>query len=43
LVVLSNNEGYIIPRSQEAKQFGTKMGMPFFQVCQTIDAHNRAS
>ena len=31
VVVLSNNDGCIISRSNEAKALGIKMGMPFFQ------------
>jgi DNA polymerase V len=31
VVVLSNNDGCIISRSNEAKAIGIKMGMPFFQ------------
>ena len=30
-VVLSNNDGCVIARSQEAKALGIKMGEPFFQ------------
>ena len=31
VVVLSNNDGCIIARSEEAKALGIKMGEPFFQ------------
>ncbi len=31
-VVLSNNDGCAIARSQEAKNLGVKMGMPFFEI-----------
>lgn len=31
VIVLSNNDGCIIARSQEAKQLGFKMGQPFFE------------
>lgn len=31
-VVLSNNDGSAIARSQEAKDFGIKMGMPYFEL-----------
>ena len=31
VIVLSNNDGCIISRSNEAKALGIKMGMPFFQ------------
>lgn len=32
VVVLSNNDGCIIARSQEAKRLGIKMGVPWFQL-----------
>ena len=32
VVVLSNNDGCIISRSNEAKKIGIKMGAPFFKV-----------
>lgn len=32
LVVLSNNDGCVIARSQEAKQLGIKMGEPYFKI-----------
>ena len=32
IVVLSNNDGCIIARSNEAKALGIKMGAPFFKV-----------
>ncbi len=32
VVVLSNNDGCVVARSNEAKQMGIKMGVPFFQV-----------
>lgn len=31
VVVLSNNDGCVVARSNEAKQFGIKAGMPFFK------------
>ena len=39
LVVLSNNDGAIISRSNEAKDLGIKMGAPWFQtrhLCETV-------
>lgn len=36
IVVLSNNDGVIIARSEEAKALGIKMGDPFFKVEQLI-------
>lgn len=32
VVVLSNNDGCVVARSEEAKALGIKMGVPFFQV-----------
>jgi DNA polymerase V len=38
-VVLSNNDGCVIARSQEAKDLGIKMGEPFFQRKEFMDEH----
>ena len=32
IVVLSNNDGCIVARSNEAKALGIKMGVPYFQM-----------
>ena len=32
IVVLSNNDGAIIARSEEAKRLAVKMGAPFYQI-----------
>jgi DNA polymerase V len=40
VVVLSNNDGNIIARSNEAKRVGITMGMPFFKAKRLIDTHN---
>jgi DNA polymerase V len=32
LVVLSNNDGCVVARSQEVKDLGIKMGVPWFQI-----------
>lgn len=32
IIVLSNNDGCVVARSQEAKQLGIKMGEPFFKI-----------
>ena len=40
VVVLSNNDGCIISRSNEAKALGIKMGMPFFQAQDLIKKNN---
>jgi len=37
VVVLSNNDGCAIARSEEAKALGIKMGMPFFQIEHLIE------
>lgn len=34
VVVLSNNDGCVVARSNEAKQLGVKMGMPYFRMRQ---------
>src|SRR5690606_37825984 len=40
IVVLSNNDGCIIARSNEAKALGIKMGEPAFKVKELIEANN---
>lgn len=40
VVVLSNNDGCIIARSNEAKALGIKMGAPFFKCKSLIKRHN---
>ncbi|RZK33217.1 MAG: Y-family DNA polymerase, partial [Hymenobacter sp.] len=37
-VVLSNNDGCAIARSQEAKDMGIKMGAPFFEIRELVEA-----
>jgi DNA polymerase V len=37
VVVLSNNDGCVIARSNEAKALGIKMGIPFYQVKNFVD------
>ena len=39
IVILSNNDGCVIARSQEAKDLGIKMGEPFFQKREFMDEH----
>lgn len=39
IVVLSNNDGCIVARSQEAKALGIKMGTPLFKVMDLIKQH----
>jgi len=40
VVILSNNDGCIVSRSQEAKALGIGMGVPFFQVRDIVESHN---
>ncbi|HEV7904715.1 MAG TPA: hypothetical protein VGO96_12810, partial [Pyrinomonadaceae bacterium] len=42
VVVLSNNDGCIISRSEEAKAIGVKMGAPLYQAQALLDAHDAA-
>jgi len=42
VVVLSNNDGCIIARSNEAKKLGIGMGVPFFEVRPIIEHHGVA-
>ncbi|MFI8418125.1 translesion error-prone DNA polymerase V subunit UmuC [Serratia sp. NPDC078593] len=37
IVVLSNNDGCVVARSQEAKSLGVKMGEPYFKVKQRFE------
>lgn len=39
IVVLSNNDGCVIVRSEEAKAIGVKMGLPWFQYRKMVDTH----
>lgn len=39
VVVLSNRDGCVVARSNEAKALGIKMGSPFFECKELIDAH----
>lgn len=46
IVVLSNNDGCVVARSQEAKQCGIKMGEPFFKIkdlCERLKITVRSS
>jgi DNA polymerase V len=42
VVVLSNNDGCIVARSQEAKALGLKMGEPYFKVKELLERHKVA-
>ena len=39
VLVLSNNDGCVIARSNEAKILGIKMGVPAFQIKDIIEAY----
>ena len=39
IIVLSNNDGCVIARSNEAKAFGIKMGAPFHEMRQLVEKH----
>ncbi|MEG1999184.1 MAG: Y-family DNA polymerase, partial [Bacteroidales bacterium] len=40
VIVLSNNDGCVIARSNEAKALGIKMGHPFFQITRLCDENS---
>ena len=40
VIILSNNDGCVISRSEEAKQIGVKMGEPFFKLKKFITDNN---
>ena len=42
VIVLSNNDGCVISRSNEAKSLGIKMGVPLFQIRNEIEKHKIA-
>ena len=42
VVVLSNNDGCVIARSNEAKALGFKMGDPYFKVRESLERHGVA-
>lgn len=39
VVVLSNNDGCVVARSNEAKQLGIKMGVPIFKILDMVKQH----
>ena len=41
VVVLSNNDGCVVARSNEAKKMGIKAGMPYFQLAHSDTRINR--
>lgn len=40
VIVLSNNDGCVVARSQEAKDLGIGMAVPFFQIQELVQQHN---
>lgn len=40
VIVLSNNDGCAVARSQESKDLGIRMGVPFFQIKELVQQHN---
>ena len=40
VIVLSNNDGCAVARSQEAKNLGIKMGVPLFHLKDIVEQHN---
>ena len=43
VIVLSNNDGCVIARSNEAKALGIRMGQPFYQLREVIRQHDVAT
>ena len=39
VIVLSNNDGCAVARSNEAKALGIKMGVPIFQIKELVEQH----
>ena len=42
VIILSNNDGCVISRSNEAKKIGIKMGQPFYQLRDIVDRYKVA-
>lgn len=42
VLVLSNNDGCVVSRSNEVKALGIKMGVPFYQIKEIVEKHNIA-
>lgn len=40
IIVLSNNDGCVVARSNESKALGIKMGDPYFQIKKELEKHN---
>jgi len=43
VVVLSNNDGCVVSRSNEAKALGIRMGVPFFEIRSLVKSHGLVS
>ena len=42
VIVLSNNDGCVVARSEESKRLGIKMGEPFYQIREIVEKNNVA-
>ena len=42
VVVLSNNDGCVVARSNEVKAMGVKIGTPLYQIREVLEANNVA-
>lgn len=42
IIVLSNNDGCVVARSEESKRLGIKMGVPFYQIRDMIEKNDVA-
>lgn len=42
VIVLSNNDGCVVARSEESKKLGIKMGVPFYQIRDLVEKNNVA-
>lgn len=42
VIVLSNNDGCVVARSEESKKLGIKMGVPFYQIRNLVEKNNVA-
>jgi DNA polymerase V len=40
VIVLSNNDGCVVARSNEVKKLGVKMGQPVFEIAELVKEHN---
>lgn len=42
VIILSNNDGCVVARSNEVKDLGIKMGVPFYQIKEEVEKHGIA-